>query len=107
MKAALRAALAVVVVYASVGARAQSGGVANPADPSALAPAPKHESVFERYRRFEEPKVAPWRTANEEVGALRGHIDHVKETGAASDEAPPVQKDGRGPAQAPLHRHSK
>jgi len=107
MQAALRAALAVVVASVSAGAQAQASRVANPADPTAPAPSLKHESAFESYRRFEEPKVTPWRAANEEVGALRGHIDHIKETGAASDDASPAQEDGRGPVQAPVHRHSK
>lgn len=106
MKAALQAALAVVVAYASAGADAQSGRVANPADPSAPSPSLKHESAFESYRRFEEPKIAPWRAANEEVGALRGHIDHIKEAGTARDGAPAAQMGGSRPPLAPVHRHS-
>jgi len=107
MKAALQAALAIVVAYASVGLHAQSGRVANPADPSAPAPAAKHQSAFDGYRRFEEPRIAPWRAANDEVGALRGHIDHTKEIGAASEGSSAAHMGGARPAQAPAHHHSK
>lgn len=107
MKAVLRTALAVLAAYATAGAHAQSGRVAGPADPSAPAPSLKHESAFEGYRRFEEPKIAPWRAANEAVGALRGHIDHIKSIGVAPDKASSEPMSGARPARAPMHRHSK
>lgn len=106
MKAALRIALAVHVAYAAAGVQAQPGRSEGPADPSAPAPSLKHESAFDGYRRFEEPKVAPWRAANEEVSALRGHIDHIKDAGTARDGTPaPQTGDSRTPP-APVHRHS-
>lgn len=105
MNATLRAALAVLVATAAVDASAQAARNTGPADPSAPAPSLKHESAFEGYRRFEEPAIVSWRAANDEVGLLRGHIDHLKEPGMASDKGAGSRPDSARSPHAPARGH--
>lgn len=50
---------------------------AQPASAPAAAPA-QYQSIFSDYRAWREPDPKDWRTANREVGALGGHMGHVR-----------------------------
>lgn len=78
---------------------AQPINPAGPADPALQAPAFRYDSPYSTYQRFEEQKPASWRTLNDEVERLGGHMGHVKD--AAMKEPPsaaPPQNAAR-PAQ--------
>ncbi len=46
----------------------------DPADPRVPVPASPYRSAFEGYRSLEEPKLVPWREANEEAARIGGHV---------------------------------
>lgn len=43
-----------------------------------VAAAAQYQSSFSDYRAWREPDPKDWRTANREVGALGGHMGHVR-----------------------------
>lgn len=68
---------------------------ADPADAKVVSPAPQYRSAFADYRAWREPELANWRSANDEAGAVGGHMGHVR--GQASEKAMPAA----GPAAKP------
>jgi hypothetical protein len=57
-------ALAIGIAGAAVAQEAQRP---DPRDPKAPAPPLRYRSVFEGYRLYAEPPLAPWREVNEKV----------------------------------------
>jgi hypothetical protein len=65
---------------------------------ASVAPAP-YVSAFRDYRPWQEPERASWRAANDDAGALGGHMGHVRGNvermqGASPPAAPPPAKPG-------------
>jgi hypothetical protein len=58
-------ALAIAIAGVAVAQEAQRP---DPKDPKALVPPVPYRSVFEGYRPYVEPSLAPWREVNEKVG---------------------------------------
>jgi len=52
-----------------------------------VAPPIQYRSAFADYRAWREPEPMDWGTANRAVGALGGHMGHVR--GRPQDGAPP------------------
>ena len=64
----VRGCFTIITLTISVAtAVAQSSKLPNPADPSAAAPAVKHESAFSDYQPFREQKIRSWKEVNQEV----------------------------------------
>jgi hypothetical protein len=82
----IRIALALATLGAGA-AWAQGGARPVPTDPAATVPPAEYRSAFTEYRRSSEPKLAPWREVNEEVGRLGGHRGHVRGEGRAPGAA--------------------
>ncbi|MBY0271194.1 MAG: hypothetical protein K2X06_15100 [Burkholderiales bacterium] len=55
-------------------ALAQQPARANPADPRAETPPPRHQSAFDGYRPLRDEKIQSWRDINDEVARTGGHI---------------------------------
>lgn len=47
----------------------------------------EYRSAFEGFRSFKEPELGSWANANEEAGALGGHVGQLKGSRPASDAA--------------------
>ena len=56
----------------------QGGGQSSPTNSAAPVPAVTYESGFSGYVPFREEKLAPWRSVNDEVGRVGGHIGIVR-----------------------------
>lgn len=87
--------------FLPLAASAQQKQDPNPADPSAPVSSIRYESVFKTFRSSQEDGPAPdkaWRSANEEMGRLGGHVGHMKEgalpPGASPIADTPAQKQG-------------
>ena len=66
-------------VLVAMPASAQPPSVsANPADAKAASPVPQYRSAFADYRAWREPELMNWRSANDEAGALGGHMNQVR-----------------------------
>lgn len=76
-------------------ALAQQQAGANPADPRADAPSPRHQSAFDGYRPFREEKLRPWREVNDEVERAGGHIGIFGGSAHAGHGAPPASAPAR------------
>jgi len=50
----------------------------DPADGKAVSPMLAYQSPFAGYRAWREPEPMNWRTANDEAGAMGGHMGHVR-----------------------------
>ncbi len=87
----LRAFLAVLPWLLAQGAQA--------ADPA--APALRHDSVFQRYQRFEDQAVGPWQKANETVGRIGGWRSYARETANTAPTAQTLPSPPAGPSSAP------
>jgi len=75
-------------VLVAMPASAQPPSVsANPADAKAASPVPQYRSAFADYRAWREPELIDWRSANDQAGAVGGHMGHVR--GQASERATP------------------
>ena len=75
-------------VLVAMPALAQSPSVsADPADAKVASPMPQYRSAFADYRAWREPELIDWRSANDEAGAVGGHMGHVR--GQASERATP------------------
>lgn len=88
---------AILVALASLSAGAAAAEHAahpHPADPKVRVPAHEYRSVFEDYRRFAEPELAPWRTVNEEVGRVGGHMGVLRAASEDEGKKPPASKGG-------------
>lgn len=68
-------ALAMVVAGA---AAAQKAPQPSPADPKARAQPAEYRSAFTDYRRYNEPDIADWRSVNDEVARVGGHLGIVR-----------------------------
>ena len=82
------------------------GADAKPTDPTAAAPAPEYRSVFEGYKPFREEAVTNWRTLNEEVGRVGGHVGimggaggHAGHGGAGAKPPAVTTEGGQPPAR--------
>ena len=81
----------------AVPALAQPDGVSpGPADNKTVSPTPHYQSAFADYRAWSDPEQMNWRKANDEAGAMGGHMGHVR--GRAGQTASPA------PAAAPSVR---
>src|SRR4030095_14180154 len=69
---------------------------ADPADAKAASPMPQYRSAFADYRAWREPEPINWRNANDEAGAVGGHMGHVRrqtsERTTPGESAPPAAK---------------
>jgi len=97
----LRAALAAQALAWSIAhAETVPEAPADPADPKVPVPETKYRSAFEGYRPYEEGKQRSWREANEEAGALGGHMGQLRSHAPAPREpaarAAPKAKPTRG-----------
>ncbi len=64
---------------AALPALAQSPGVtADPMDAKGASRMPQYRSAFADYRGWREPGLTNWRSANDEAGALGGHMGQVR-----------------------------
>ena len=80
--------LVLVAALVALPALAQAPDVASgPADARVVSPAPQYRSAFADYRAWRETEPMNWRNANDEAGALGGHMSHVR--GHASEMAMP------------------
>jgi len=59
----------------------------------------QYRSVFADYRAWREPEPMDWRAANRAVGALGGHMGHVR--GHGQDATPASPPAGVAPGTAP------
>lgn len=78
---------------------------AQPTSAPAAAPA-RYQSPFSDYRAWREPDPKDWRTANREVGALGGHMGHVRgqpqdKPAAAAPAATPARPSPLAPNPEP------
>ena len=68
-----------VAALVALPALAQSPNVSNdPANAKAVSPAPQYRSAFADYRAWREPELTKWRSANDEAGALGGHVGQIR-----------------------------
>jgi len=88
-------------VFLPLAASAQQKQDPHPADPGAPASSIQYESAFKTFRSLQEDGPAPdkaWRSANEEMGRLGGHVGHMKEAAPQADSSPaantPAQQQG-------------
>lgn len=58
-------------------AAAQSEQRPDPREAQALVPGIEYRSVFSDYQRYRDPAIANWRSSNDEVGRLGGHMGHT------------------------------
>lgn len=72
------------IVWLSPAAAQQQDRRPHPADPAATAPALRHPSAFEGYRRLGDDQRSGWREANDEVARAGGHIGILKAAPAGS-----------------------
>ena len=65
----------------------------DPTEPQAKVPAVEHRSAFAGYRAYADPELARWRTVNEEVERIGGHIGILRaqqQNASDSKKKPPV-----------------
>ena len=72
---------------------------AQPAAAPVAAPS-EYRSAFADYRAWREPEPMDWRAANRAVGALGGHMGHVR--GHGQDATPVSPPAGAAPGTAPV-----
>lgn len=67
---------------------------AQPSPPAAAANvAPvRYVSAFSDYRPWQQPERVSWRAANDDAGALGGHMGHVRGNVERMQAAPPPAK---------------
>lgn len=82
---------ALAIAFAN-GTAAQNAARLDPGDPKAATPAVTYRSALEGYRPFAEQELAPWRRANDEVGAAGRHKGHAP-------AKPPAHPEAKGPAE--------
>lgn len=87
--------------FLPLAASAQQKQDSNPTDPGAPVASVRYESAFKTFRSSQEDGPSPdkaWRSANEEMGRLGGHVGHMKEAAPQSSSSPaanpPAQKQG-------------
>jgi hypothetical protein len=60
---------------------------ASPLDAQAAVPPLTHSSAFTGYRPYSDPKLTPWRDANETVGRIGGWRAYAREASQAAEPA--------------------
>lgn len=88
---------AIFIALASLSAGAAAAEHAahpHPADPKTRVPSTEYRSVFEGYRGFAEPELAPWRAANEEVKRVGGHRGVLRAAPEDESKKLPASKGG-------------
>jgi hypothetical protein len=71
-----------------------------PAWAQPVAAPSQYRSAFADYRAWREPEPMDWRAANRAVGALGGHMGHVR--GHGQDATPVSPPAGAAPGPAPV-----
>ena len=74
-----------------------------PTDASATVPPASYRSAFEGYRPAVEEPVADWRTLNEEVAAVGGHVGIMRGAGQQPARAGTPSSPPKVPASAGHH----
>ncbi len=82
---------ATATVMMACAALASAADIGAPDDPSQKQATPTYKSAFTDYRSAADEKQTPvqlWRSANDEMGRLKGHAGQIRETPpAASPDA--------------------
>jgi hypothetical protein len=84
----IRSVVLVVAIAVAGSAAAQGAQRPDPKDPKAPVPSTTYRSAFEDYRPYADQELAPWRRANEEVGAAGGHTGMFKPRQGSGQDAP-------------------
>lgn len=94
-------AVAAILLALTATAHAQSR---DPFDSKAPVVRTPYRSTFADYQRYQDPDIAPWKAANEEVGQMAGHTGHGGQAdgNAATPSDPHAgHADQRSPAVSP------
>ena len=81
----LTAAAAILFALTAATAHAQDR---YPFDPNAPIVATPYRSAFSDYQRYQDPDIASWKAANEEVGQVAGHAGHGGQTKGNASSMP-------------------
>jgi hypothetical protein len=68
---------------AAVQAVASHASEASPPDRPVASTPPAYVSAFSDYQPWREPKIAPWRGVNDEVGRIGGHAGYLRDASKA------------------------
>lgn len=101
-------AVAVWVFMPLAATAQQKQSDANPADPAAPATAVAYESAFKTFRSPGDDNQTPdkvWRSANEDMRRLGGHVGHMK--GEVPQPVPSSDAGKAAPKQGGATDHSK
>lgn len=83
----------------------------DPADPAAAVRSVPYESAFTGYQAVSEANESPeklWRTVNDEMGRLGGHVGHTRQTPTAPDSmSKDMPKSEPMPAGHGMHQKKK
>ena len=60
-----------------------------------------YQSAFENYRAYEEPEPISWQRANDEAGALGGHVGQMKPAGTFTPAPVSKPEDAAGSKKTP------
>jgi len=91
---------AVLPALCALAAGAASAQVTTPnADVGAIKPHIEYRSEFTGYQPYRDGAVSDWRTTNDTVGALNGHVGHVAPSAVLPDAVSGGSKSG--PAESP------
>jgi hypothetical protein len=88
-RALLPAALLTLACAVPAGPDRQGPGAgkASPLDAQAAVPPLTHSSAFTGYRPYGDPKLTPWRDANDTVGRMGGWRAYAREASQAAEPA--------------------
>jgi len=80
---------------------AQSEQRPDPREAQAVVPGIEYRSAFSDYQRYRDPAIADWRSSNDEVGRLGGHVGHTSagRSGLSSKPEATASKVSPGPAE--------
>lgn len=81
----LTATVAILFALTAATAHAQDR---DPFAPNAPITATPYRSTFSDYQRYQDPDIASWKAANEEVGQVVGHAGHGGQTKGNAASAP-------------------
>lgn len=77
----------------------------DPFDPNAFVAPTSYQSTFSDYHRYQDPDIASWKGANDEVGQSAGHNNHASPTPGNRSPQDPSEKD-EGTVSKPMPDHS-
>lgn len=83
--------LIVLASFTAVSHAQSSPPEMNPAAPPLSGAQPAYQSAFDQYRFAPEQKQSPdkvWRAVNDELGGLKGHVDHIKDVPSKTPAKP-------------------